>query len=298
MPIAPCFDPTTGASGGAQPGGGGGADLSALGFTAIDITDGFTLTDPDSLVDSSSSASGVNQVVFNALAVGSTDYAWGSGNNQRAPRWVKDLSAEDATGGEVQVQSGDTFILQTVVQFQTPDNRFASEVVVASSVDGTGLDCFTNDAMGGLIRYNATGNIPTRDAPPTIGWGPPVLLLAAIGAAGYYLNPGDPVEEAVQSLLVARNGGGSGYMLRIVPDAAMVLAQGSGRLIRSATDRGALVLLDNRVRKGGAGWAALRAAIPPFPMSYDVADVGNALAGEPLQGKPQAPRARQTRIQW
>lgn len=159
MPITPCFDPTTGASGGAQGGGGGGADLSALGFTAIDITDGFTLTDPDSLVDTSSSASGVNQVVFNALAVGSTDYAWGSGNNQRAPRWVKDLSAEDATGGEVQVQSGDTFILQTVVQFQTPDNRFASEVVVASSVDGTGLDCFTNDAMGGLIRYNATGNI-------------------------------------------------------------------------------------------------------------------------------------------
>ena len=47
----------------------------------------------------------------------------------------------------------------------------------------------------GVKAYNATGNIPTRDAPPTIGWGPPVLLLAAIGAAGYYLNPGDPVEE-------------------------------------------------------------------------------------------------------
>jgi hypothetical protein len=159
MPIAPCFDPTTGASGGSQPGGGGGADLSALGFTQIDLTDGFTLTDPDGLVDTTSHTGGVNKVVFNALAVGSTNYAWGSGNNQRAPRWVRSLTAEDATGGEVQVQSGDAFLLQTVVQFRTPDNRYATEVVVASSVDGTGLDCFTNDAMGGLIRYNATGNV-------------------------------------------------------------------------------------------------------------------------------------------
>jgi len=158
MPIAPCFDPTTGASGGAAP-AAGGADLSALGFTQIDITDGFTLTDPDSLVNTSSSAGGVNQVVFNVLSSGSTDYAWGSGTNQRAPRWVKDLTAADATGGEVQVKSGDAFILQTVVQFQTPDNRFASEVVVASSVDGTATAAASNDAMGGLIRYNATGNI-------------------------------------------------------------------------------------------------------------------------------------------
>lgn len=47
----------------------------------------------------------------------------------------------------------------------------------------------------GVKAYNATGNIATRDAPPTLGWGPPVLLLAALGAAGYYLNPGDPTEE-------------------------------------------------------------------------------------------------------
>jgi hypothetical protein len=159
MPIAPCFDPTTGASGGSQPGGGGGADLSALGFTAIDLTDGFTLTDPDSLVSSTTNASGTNKVTFNALSPGSTDYAWGAGSNQRAPRWVKNLTATDATGGEVQIKSGDTFILQTVVEFATPDNRYAAEVVVASSVDGTSTAAAANDAMGGLIRYNATGNI-------------------------------------------------------------------------------------------------------------------------------------------
>jgi hypothetical protein len=47
----------------------------------------------------------------------------------------------------------------------------------------------------GVKAYNATGEVATRDAPPTIGWGPPVLLLALIGGAGYVLNPGDPAEE-------------------------------------------------------------------------------------------------------
>ena len=140
-------------------GGSSGADLSALGFEQIDLTDGFTLTDPDSLVSATTHSSGINKVVFNALASGSTDYAWGSGSNQRAPRWVKDLNAEDAAGGEVQALSGDAFILQTVVEFAAPDNRYAAEIVVASSVDGTGTAATTNDAMGGLIRYNSTGNI-------------------------------------------------------------------------------------------------------------------------------------------
>lgn len=158
MPITPCFDPTTGASGGAST-GGGGADLSALGFTQIDLTDGFTLTDPDSLVSATTNASGTNKVTFNALGSGSTDYAWGAGTNQRAPRWTKNLTATDATGGEVQIQSGDTFILQTVLEFATPDNRYAAEIVVASSVDGTATAAASNDAMGGIIRYNTTGNI-------------------------------------------------------------------------------------------------------------------------------------------
>ena len=47
----------------------------------------------------------------------------------------------------------------------------------------------------GVKAYNATGEVATRDAPPTLGWGPPVLLLLLIGGAGYVLNPGDPAEE-------------------------------------------------------------------------------------------------------
>jgi hypothetical protein len=40
MGVTPCFDPTTGASGGSQGGGAAGADLSALGFVEVDLTDG------------------------------------------------------------------------------------------------------------------------------------------------------------------------------------------------------------------------------------------------------------------
>lgn len=156
---SPIFYPASPTDMGGGAVAGGGADLSALGFVEVDLTDGFTLTDPDNLVDTTTNAAGVNKVVFNALSSGSTDYAWGAGSNQRAPRWVKNLTAPDGDDAEQQIQSGDAFILQTVVEFSTPDNRYAAEVVVASSVDGTSTAAAANDAMGGIIRYNATGNI-------------------------------------------------------------------------------------------------------------------------------------------
>jgi hypothetical protein len=159
MGVTPCFDPTTGASGGSQGGGGGGgADLSALGFVEVDLTDGsWTLTDPDDLVDTVSHASGVNTVVMNALAAGSNDYAWSTSTTQRAPRWTRELNAADATGGDVRVTSGDAYILQTVIEYVTPDDDFPAEIVVASAEDGTATTSGTNKAQGGLLIIAASG---------------------------------------------------------------------------------------------------------------------------------------------
>ena len=198
MPIAPCFDPDTGASGGAA-GGGGGADLSALGFEQVNITDGsWDQTDPGSLVQSTAYASGVNQVVFNALAAGSTDYAWAAGTNQKAPRWTKALTAVDGAGSPVQLKSGDTFILQTVARFATPANRYAAEIVCASSVDGTATTAGANDAMGGIIRYNASGNVSygifTFNGQTSLASGSPVESTCTVlhsggrGQGGAYIN--------------------------------------------------------------------------------------------------------------
>ena len=48
-----------------------------------------------------------------------------------------------------------------------------------------------------------------------------------------------------------------------VAEAAIALKQGAGRLIRSETDRGLLVVCDPRLRQMGYG-ARLRAALPPM----------------------------------
>ena len=160
MPIAPCFDPTTGASGGSQGGGGGGgADLSALGFTAIDLTDGsWSLTDTNSLVDTVSHASGVNTVVMNADAGGTSNNAWGNSATQEGPRWHKKLQVQDATGGDVQVQSGDHFIFQAVMELVTPDQKFAASSCVCVSADATSTAAATADIIGAMLRYPSTGN--------------------------------------------------------------------------------------------------------------------------------------------
>jgi ATP-dependent DNA helicase DinG len=59
--------------------------------------------------------------------------------------------------------------------------------------------------------------------------------------------PNDPVVEArIQQI---REDGGNPFYDYQIPQAAIALKQGFGRLIRSRSDRGALVLLDNRITK-------------------------------------------------
>ncbi|MEQ1946235.1 MAG: ATP-dependent DNA helicase [Bryobacteraceae bacterium] len=59
--------------------------------------------------------------------------------------------------------------------------------------------------------------------------------------------PSDPVVEA--RITAIKNDGGEAFSSYQVPQAAIALKQGFGRLIRSRTDRGVLALLDNRITK-------------------------------------------------
>ena len=59
--------------------------------------------------------------------------------------------------------------------------------------------------------------------------------------------PSDPVVEA--RIAAIRDEGGDAFNSYQVPQAAIALKQGFGRLIRSRTDRGVLALLDNRITK-------------------------------------------------
>jgi ATP-dependent DNA helicase DinG len=86
--------------------------------------------------------------------------------------------------------------------------------------------------------------------------------------------PSDPVVSARQAAIDAR--GGSGWMQVSLPQAAVTLAQGAGRLIRSNTDRGVVAILDSRLANRRYG-GYLRRSLPPFSFMTDISKVREAL---------------------
>jgi len=82
--------------------------------------------------------------------------------------------------------------------------------------------------------------------------------------------PDDPVLAA--RLEQIRQSGGNPFNDCQVPQAAILLRQGAGRLIRDATDRGVLVICDPRLL-GKAYGRRLREALPPMPLVRTLAEV-------------------------
>lgn len=78
--------------------------------------------------------------------------------------------------------------------------------------------------------------------------------------------PDDPL-MAARSRAV-QEAGGNGFMTVSAGHAALLLAQGSGRLIRRADDRGVVAILDPRLVKARYG-SFLRASMPPFWTTTD-----------------------------
>lgn len=86
--------------------------------------------------------------------------------------------------------------------------------------------------------------------------------------------PSDPVVSARQGIIDAR--GGSGWAQVSLPQAAVTLAQGAGRLIRSSDDRGVVAVLDSRLANRRYG-TYLRRSLPEFTYMTDSAKVCQAL---------------------
>lgn len=78
--------------------------------------------------------------------------------------------------------------------------------------------------------------------------------------------PDDPLMQARQ--LAATQAGGNGFMQVAASHAALLLAQGAGRLIRSSSDKGVVAVLDPRLVKARYG-SFLRASLPPFWTTTD-----------------------------
>jgi ATP-dependent DNA helicase DinG len=82
--------------------------------------------------------------------------------------------------------------------------------------------------------------------------------------------PGDPVLQA--RLDAIRRRGGNPFMEYQVPQAAIALKQGAGRLIRDVSDRGVLVVCDPRLLRRGYGQTLLD-AMPDFARTRDLDQV-------------------------
>lgn len=82
--------------------------------------------------------------------------------------------------------------------------------------------------------------------------------------------PNDPVLQARLELL--RKQGLNPFMSYQVPQAAIALKQGMGRLLRDPGDRGVVVIADTRLKTKPYGRVFLE-SLPPMPVTQDIADV-------------------------
>jgi ATP-dependent DNA helicase DinG len=86
--------------------------------------------------------------------------------------------------------------------------------------------------------------------------------------------PDDPLMSARQRAV--DEAGGNGFMSVAAAHAALLLAQGSGRLIRTTTDRGVVAILDPRLMTARYG-GFLRASLPPMWATTDRSSALGAL---------------------
>ncbi|MCK6572099.1 ATP-dependent DNA helicase [Myxococcota bacterium] len=98
-------------------------------------------------------------------------------------------------------------------------------------------------------------------------------------------SPGDPVLQA--RLERCRERGGNPFMELQVPAAALALAQGFGRLIRTRTDRGIVAVLDPRLTSRPYGRRML-AGLPPAPVVTTFEAVSAWWSGGPAVMAPSA----------
>lgn len=141
----------------------------------------------------------------------------------------------------------------------------------------TPILCQGEDSTGALVRKFA-------DDPETSLFGT-LSLWQGVDVPGPSLSlvildripfprPDDPLLAARQRAVEAQ--GGNGFLTVAATHAALLLAQGTGRLLRSVDDRGVVAILDPRLATARYG-GFLRASLPPYWETSDPDVVVKAL---------------------
>jgi ATP-dependent DNA helicase DinG len=150
----------------------------------------------------------------------------------------------------------------------------------AESIRGridTPVLCQGDDSTANLIRQFAadasTSLFGTLSLWQGVDVPGPSLSLVVIDRIPFP-RPDDPLLTARQRSIAAH--GGNGFMQVAASHAALLLAQGAGRLLRHTDDKGVVAVLDSRMATARYG-SYLRASLPPFWTTTDSAVVRQAL---------------------
>ncbi|MQA16469.1 MAG: ATP-dependent helicase, partial [Pseudonocardiaceae bacterium] len=124
--------------------------------------------------------------------------------------------------------------------------------------------CQGDDATGLLVRQfaedEATCLFGTLSLWQGVDVPGPSLSLVVVDRIPFP-RPDDPLSSARQRAVASR--GGNGFLGVAATHAALLLAQGTGRLLRSTADRGVVAVLDPRLATARYG-GFLRASLPPY----------------------------------
>lgn len=171
---------------------------------------------------------------------------------------------------------GRTLVLTTTLRAlraisEDLQHRFAESPRIQVLVQGQGPKRELMDKLRNAVHDGGPGCILVASASFWEGIDVPgdALQLVVIDKLPFP-PPNDPLVEARAGRLTAA--GRSAFNDYFIPEAAVALKQGAGRLVRRETDRGVLVVCDTRLTSMGYG-RRLLAALPPMRMIVDEAEL-------------------------
>ncbi|MCA1565539.1 MAG: ATP-dependent DNA helicase [Acidobacteria bacterium] len=183
----------------------------------------------------------------------------------RSPQWAEAAAAEVLR--ILEVTRGRAFVLSTSLS-----GMRALYERVAPQVDFPCLMQGTASKTGLLDRFRTTPNA-VLFATSSFWQGVDVrgdALSCVIIDKLPFAVPSDPIVAARQRFI--EDAGGSSFYEYSVPQAIISLKQGLGRLIRGATDRGVLSVLDPRLRTQAYGRQFIK-SLPPCRVTSDLSEV-------------------------